>query len=93
VPTAITVAENAPLVAFAGTVTVDGTVTAVLLLARFTIIPPEGAPPFSVTVQVSVPAPVIEALPQEIDFKVAIPIPLRVIVVEVPVEELLAIAI
>jgi hypothetical protein len=65
----------------------------VLLLARVTTIPPEGAKPFSVTVQASVPAPVIEALPQESDFKLASPVPLRVTVVEAPVEELLAIAI
>jgi hypothetical protein len=93
VPTAVTVAENAALAALAGTVTLAGTTTAVLLLARVTTIPPEGAKPFSVTVQASVPAPVIEALPQESDFKLASPVPLRVTVVEAPVEELLAIAI
>ena len=41
--TAETVAANAALVAFAGTITVAGTTTAELLLARFTLIPPLGA--------------------------------------------------
>lgn len=45
-------AEAAP----AGTVTVDGTVNALLLLARETAKPPEGAADVNATAQVSVPA-------------------------------------
>ena len=41
-----------------GTVTLAGTVTALLLLDRFTPKPPVPAAPVSVTVQASVPAPV-----------------------------------
>jgi hypothetical protein len=54
------------LVEFAGTVTVAGTVTSGLLLERFAVKPPDGAAAFSVTVQLSVPAPVTEALVQAI---------------------------
>ena len=60
-----TVAVNPALVAFAATVTVAGTVTAALLLARLTVIPLYHAALVSVTVQVSLPAPVIDALLQE----------------------------
>jgi hypothetical protein len=52
------------LVAPAGTVTDDGTVTAELLLERLTAAPFFGAAMSVVTVQVSVPAPVIEPLAQ-----------------------------
>lgn len=48
----------------AGTVTEAGTVTALLLLAKFTTNPPVAAAVFSVAVQPSVPAPVIEPLVQ-----------------------------
>lgn len=65
-PTGDTVAVNPALVAFAGTVTVPGTETAALLLDRFTLSPFFGAGVLSVTVQTSVPNPVIEALLQEI---------------------------
>jgi hypothetical protein len=58
--TASTVAVNATLVAFAGTVTDAGTVTFELLLATFTASPPLGAGALSVTVHVSVPLPRIE---------------------------------
>jgi len=63
--TADAVAVNPTLVALAGTVTELGTFTAPLLLERFTLIPPLGAAALNVTVQVSDPAPVIEALAQE----------------------------
>jgi len=63
--TAETVAENAALAAPAATVTVAGTVTAELLLAKLTANPPLGAAPFSETVHASVPEPVKEALAQE----------------------------
>ena len=48
----------------AGTVTKAGTVTEALLLERFTVSPPLGAAPFSVTVQASVPDPAIDELAQ-----------------------------
>jgi hypothetical protein len=60
-----TVAVNPTLVALPGTVTEPGTFTALLLLARFTLIPPLGAAAVSVTVHASEPAPVIEALVHE----------------------------
>jgi hypothetical protein len=62
--TAETVAVKAAVVEPAATVTEAGTVTDELLLARFTVNPPVAAAPFSVTVQLSVPAPVIEPLAQ-----------------------------
>src|SRR5580692_9079390 len=65
VVTAETVAENMTLVAVAGTVTEGGTVTAVLLLDRATLTPPLPAAALSVTVQESVPAPVIDEFTQD----------------------------
>jgi hypothetical protein len=65
VETGSTVAVNTVLVAFAGTVTVPGTVTAALLLDRFTLSPPDGAAAFRVTVQESVPELVMDVLLQE----------------------------
>jgi hypothetical protein len=59
-----TVAVNVALLAPAATVTVAGTVTAELLLARLTLKPPLGAAALSATVQESVPAPVIDPLAQ-----------------------------
>ena len=58
-------AVNMALVAFAGTTSVAGTVTAALLLARLTLRPPLPAAAVSATVQLSLPGPVIEALLQE----------------------------
>jgi hypothetical protein len=49
---------NPALVAFAGIVTVAGTVTAALELDKLTLSPADGAAPFNVTLQESVPAPV-----------------------------------
>jgi hypothetical protein len=46
------------------TVTELGTATALLLLARFTTIPPLGAAPLSPTVQLSAPAALIEDFAQ-----------------------------
>jgi hypothetical protein len=85
---------NAALVAFAGTVTVDGTVTAASLLDRLILRPPLGAVELRVTVQASVPAPVMDALLQESALNagtvpVVMPVPLRAIVAEPLVEELL----
>ena len=65
VDTAETVAEKLPVVEPAATVTDAGTVTAELLLARFTVNPPVAAAGFKVTVQASVPEPVMEEFVQE----------------------------
>jgi hypothetical protein len=59
------VAVKPALVALAATATVAGTVTAALLLAKPTLRPLLPAAELSVTVQVSLPAPVTEALLQE----------------------------
>jgi hypothetical protein len=58
------VAEKLAVVEPAATVTEAGTVTEELLLARFTAKPPLAAAALSVTVQASVPAPVIDELVQ-----------------------------
>jgi hypothetical protein len=92
VPTDVTVAVKATLVAFAGTMTVAGTVTAALLLDRLTLRPLLGAAALSVTVHASVPDPVMEPLLQEMPLNAAdtaVPVPLRVITAAAPVEELL----
>ena len=91
VPTEVTVAVNTALVAFAPTVTAVGTVTARLLLDRFTAVPPARAAPVSVTVQESVPDPVIDALPHDRVLNVGKPVPLKPITAELPADELLAI--
>ena len=74
-----TVAVNAALEAFAGIVTDEGTETAVLLLDTLMFIPPVGAGVVSVTVQASVPAPVMVALLQERAASAAfiVPVPVR----------------
>ncbi len=77
------------LVAPAGTVTVAGTVTFELLLAKLIASPPAPAAAFKVTVQLSVPAPVIDPLAQVKPVNSGTPVPLRPITVDVPVEELL----
>jgi len=84
---------NPVLAAPAGTVTVLGTVTAELLLVRFTIIPPLGAAAVSVTVQASVPDPVMAPLLQDSAPNAAgaaVPVPLRLIIAVPLVEELVA---
>jgi hypothetical protein len=73
----------------AGTVTDAGTVTAELLLARPTANPPVGAAAFSVTVQLSVPGPVIDPVVQFNPVSTGTPVPLRLTTVDAPVEELL----
>jgi hypothetical protein len=73
----------------AATVTEAGTVTAELLLARLTAKPPLAAAGFRVTVQLSVPAPVIDPLVQLSPLNIGTPVPLRLIKVEVPLDELL----
>jgi hypothetical protein len=62
--TGVPVAVNPALVEPAAIATADGTETAVLLLARFTVNPPDGAAPLIVTVQASVPDPVSEFVVQ-----------------------------
>jgi hypothetical protein len=81
---------NKALVALAGTVTVAGNVTAALLLARLTLNPPLAAAAFSVTVQASVPDPVMDVLLQESAVSTGVPVPLRLIIAVGLVEELLA---
>jgi hypothetical protein len=66
-----------------------GTVTAELLLDRPTVNPPLAAAAFNVTVQLSVPAPVIEPLEQISPASTGTPVPLNVMEVVDPVDELL----
>jgi len=77
------------VVAPEATVTDAGTVTAELLLATPTANPPLAAATLSVTVQLSVPAPVIDALLQLKPLNTGTPVPVRLIRVEVPLDELL----
>ena len=87
-----TVAVNPALVALAGTTTVAGTVTAVLLLVRPTLKPPLPAAVVSVTVHASLPAPVIDALLQDNALNAAgtaVPVPVRLTTAVPLVDELL----
>jgi hypothetical protein len=59
-----TLAMNPTMLALAGTINMAGTVTAALLLARLTAWPPLPAGVISVTVQGSLPDPVMNALLQ-----------------------------
>lgn len=93
VVTAATVAVNPVEVAPAGTVTDAGTVTALLLLVRFTISPPGPAAAVSITVQAPLPAPVNELVAQLRALSApgaALPVPLRLIAAK-PGEALLLI--
>lgn len=87
--TAATVAVNDALDEPAAIVNEAGRVTAELLLASATARPPLGAPAFSVRVQASLPAPVIELLLQFKAVSTTTPVPLRPIAAVPPVEELL----
>ena len=87
--TAAITAWKPALAAPAATVTEEGTFTADELLERVTTWPPVGAAAFSVTVQLSVVAPVAEELVQLRLLGIACPVPLRAMVEVVPVEELL----
>ena len=78
-----------PVVAPAATVTLAGIVTAELLLARLTANPPLAAAAFKVIVQLSVPAPVTDPLVQLSALSTGTPLPLRLITVDDPLEELL----
>jgi hypothetical protein len=77
------------LVAPAPTVTEPGTVTNELLLATLTANPPLAAAAFNVTVQLSVPEPVIDELAQLSPLNTGTPVPLRPTTIDVPFEELL----
>ena len=87
--TALAVAVKLALLAPDCTVTDEGTLTADLLLARLTVNPPLAAAVFRLTVQLSVPAPVIAPLAQLRPLNPARPLPLKLTAVEVPVDELL----
>ena len=91
VVTEATVAVKAVLVELAGTVTVAGTVTAALLLERIAVKPPDGAAEVSVTVQASVPEPVMDELTQvsPLSAAVTVPLPVRARVEVPPPAELL----
>jgi hypothetical protein len=89
-----TVAVNPALLTFAGTATVAGTTTATLLLAKDTLKPPVPAGALSVTVQASLPEPVMVALLQDSALKVAatavpVPVPVSPITAVPLVEEVL----
>ena len=91
VVTADAVALKAAVVAPLATVTDAGTVSALLLLARFTVSPPLGAAAVRLTVQASVVAPVREPLVQEMALSAAgaCPVPLRLTVAVPPAVALL----
>jgi hypothetical protein len=91
--TAETVAEKVTLVVLGAMVTEAGTITAVLLLLRLTIVPLLGAAALRITVHASVPAPVKDELIQEIALGTATPVPLKLTVVDELVDELLLIRI
>jgi hypothetical protein len=84
-----TVAVKLPTAEPDATVTDDGTVTAALLLERPTVNPPLAAAAFRVTVQESVPAPVMDELMHVSAVSTGMPVPLSEIVVALPVDELL----
>src|SRR5579863_1547356 len=89
--TAETVEGKLAVFASAGTVTEAGTVTALLLLAKLMAKPSVVAAVFNVTVQLSVPAPVIELLTQLSAVSTGTPVPVNATEELVPVEELLLI--
>jgi hypothetical protein len=89
VVTAFTVAIKLPLLVPPANATLTGTVTAELLLARLTENPLLGAAVFSVTVQLSVPAPEIDPLEQLSPVSTGTPVPLSATAVPVPPDELL----
>lgn len=75
--TAETLAVKLAEVAPAATLVAAGTVTAALLLVRLILRPPAGAAEFSVTAQLSVPAPVIDPLAQVTLVNLGTPLPCR----------------
>ncbi len=87
--TAETGAEKLAVVAPEATVTEAGTVTAELLLARFTANPLLAAAALRLTVHASVPAPVADAFEQVNPDNTGMPLPESVTVLELPDAELL----
>jgi hypothetical protein len=88
---AVRFTDFAVLFAAAGTLTVVGTVTVELLLARATVTPPDGAEPDRLTLQASTSAPKMEMLAHDRPLMVGaavVPVPLRLTVAG---DELLAI--
>lgn len=86
-----TFAVKFALLAPAATVTEAGTLTSELLLDSPIANPPLAAGVFTVTVQLSVPDPIIELLVQFSAVSAGTPVPLRPTTVELPLEELLVI--
>ena len=82
--TVTTVAVKVALVCPSGTLTVGGTVTDALLLDRPTVTPPLAAAAFKVTMQLSVPGPVITPLAQFTALGTGMPVPLKLTAVEDP---------
>jgi hypothetical protein len=87
--TAVTVAVKLAEVPPAATLVAAGTETAALLLVRFIVKPPAGAAEFSVTAQLSVPAPVIDPLAQVTLVNLGTPLPCSPIRLRFPLEALL----
>jgi hypothetical protein len=88
--TAETVAVKLAVLDPVGTVNEVGTAIALLLLAKLTAKPfVAAAAAFSVTVQPTVPTPVIEPLVHVRPLNIGIPVPVKLTVRTVPVEELL----
>jgi hypothetical protein len=87
--TAEAAAEKLARVAPAATVTVAGTLTDVLLLPSFTISPVLSAAAFKVTVQLSVPPPVIDPVAQLSVVRTGTPRPERETPFDAPSTELL----
>lgn len=87
--TAETVAEKLPLVEPAGSVIEAGTTKDELLLLRLTFKPPLGTATLVVTLQLSVPAPVIVVLLQLSRFSLGTPLPCSPIFFKAPSDELL----
>jgi hypothetical protein len=81
--------ENLTVLVPAGTVTEEGTVTAVESLESLTTWPPAGANALRVTPQLPTPPPVYVELLQLSLLGTACPVPLSAIVEVVPAEELL----
>jgi hypothetical protein len=86
--TADTVAKKLAVVAPAATVTDEGTVTVVTLLARLTTWPPVPAAAFSATVQETGVDTSSKLLSQLRPLTTGCPVPVRVIVVLEPADEL-----
>lgn len=88
--TAETAAVKLAPIAPAAIVTAEGTTTEELLLSRAIASPPLAAAAFRVTVQASLPAPVIVEFAQERAASTGTPAPERLRVIELPEDELLA---